>query len=90
MRLLEHLLTLHAFIVMTGLTIYVVSSRSLRLRRHPSAAIAWVIALVLMPYLALPLYLIFGIRKVNIDRPTDKPHALASRSSHPNTLAAQT
>lgn len=66
MYLSGHLLTLHVFVVVLALTIYVVSSHSLRLHRHPSAAIAWVVALGLLPYAALPLYLIFGIRKIKI------------------------
>src|ERR1700694_3568907 len=49
---------------MAGLMIYVVASHTLRQRRHPSAAIAWVITLVLVPYIGLPLYLIFGTRKL--------------------------
>lgn len=58
-------LTLHGLVAMTGLVVYVVASRSQRQRRHPSAAIAWVVSLALMPYLALPLYLLFGSRKVH-------------------------
>lgn len=57
-------LTLHGLVAMTGLVIYVIASRTRRQRRHPSAAIAWVVSLALMPYLALPIYLLFGSRKV--------------------------
>ena len=60
-------LTLHGLVTLAGLVIYVVASRSRRQRRHPSAAIAWVVSLALMPYLALPLYLLFGSRKVPRD-----------------------
>ncbi len=56
--------TLHGLVVMLGLAVYAITSHTLKQRRHPSAAIAWVIALVLMPYMALPLYLIFGSRKI--------------------------
>ena len=56
--------SLHGLVVMLGLGIYGTASHTLRQRRHPSAAIAWVIALVLLPYVALPLYLMFGSRKV--------------------------
>ena len=59
-----HWLTLHSVLVIFGLTIYVVASHSRRQRRHPSAAIAWVVSLALLPYLALPLYLLFGSRKI--------------------------
>lgn len=57
-------LTLHSLVVVLGLAIYVIASHARRQRRHPSAAIAWVVSLALMPYLALPLYLLFGNRKV--------------------------
>ena len=57
-------ISLHGLLVMLGLGIYATASHTLRQRRHPSAAIAWVISLVLLPYVALPLYLMFGRRKV--------------------------
>ena len=44
--------------------VYVLGSHTLRQRRHPAAAIAWVVSLVLVPYVALPLYLVFGTRKL--------------------------
>ena len=57
-------LTAHGLVTLTGLMVYAVASHTRRQRRHPSAAIAWVVSLALMPYLALPLYLLFGSRKV--------------------------
>ena len=90
MRLFEHLLTVHMLIVMIGLTVYVTSTRSLHLRRHPSAAIAWVVALVLLPYTSLPLYLIFGIRKVNVYQVAAKPQPLPLTFPHPDSLITQT
>ncbi|MGA8051852.1 MAG: phospholipase D-like domain-containing protein [Burkholderiales bacterium] len=60
----RHWLTLHGMIALLGLAIYVVGSRTLHQRRRPSAAIAWVVALALLPYVALPLYIIFGNRKL--------------------------
>ena len=60
----RHLATLHALVVMLGLAIYATASHTRRQRRYPSAAIAWVVSLILLPYVALPLYLIFGSRKV--------------------------
>ena len=55
---------LDALAVAVGLVIYVVASHTLHQRRHPSAAIAWVLGILLVPYLALPLYLAFGSRKL--------------------------
>ena len=81
-ELLErHWLTLHGALVVVGVAIYVVGSRTLRQRRRPSAAIAWVIALLLLPYLALPLYLVFGTRKI-VD-----PRQGAGSQAHPARIA---
>lgn len=59
-----HWLSLHGLMVLLGLAIYTIGSHTLMQRRHPSAAIAWVISLVLLPYVALPLYLMLGRRKI--------------------------
>lgn len=56
-------LALHAFVVLLALATYVVTSLARRQRRHPSAAVAWVVSLALAPYVALPLFLVFGLRK---------------------------
>ena len=69
----RYLLTLHGIVVSLGLFVYVGVARSLPQRRDPSAAIAWVVALVLLPYVALPLYFMFGSRKL---RMRDEPAAL--------------
>lgn len=57
-------LSLHGSIVVLGLLIYVLTTHSLRQRRAPTAAISWVLAIVLIPYVGLPLYLLFGTRKL--------------------------
>ncbi len=54
----------HFLIVASALLIYVISARARRERRAPAAAISWVMGLALLPYLMLPLYLMFGQRKV--------------------------
>jgi cardiolipin synthase len=60
---MEHWLTLHVLISVLGLLVYVVTAHLLEQRRHPTAAIAWVLFIVFVPYLALPLFLTFGSRK---------------------------
>lgn len=55
----------HFLFVLVALLIYVVNARARRERRAPAAAIAWVMGLVLLPYLMLPLYLMFGQRKLH-------------------------
>lgn len=90
--LLGHWITLHGLIVMMGLVIYITSTHTLHLRRHPSAAIAWVVALVLLPYVTLPLYLIFGIRKVKGYQSAGRRIALSmhTSTSFSDSLTART
>ena len=88
--LLSHWLTLHGLFVMLGLSIYVATSHTLHLRRHPSASIAWVVALVLLPYITLPLYLMFGIRKVKSARSFVRVSESATQDSGSDTLASRT
>jgi cardiolipin synthase len=44
--------------------VYVLTTRVERERRPPSIAIAWVLGMMAVPYLALPTYLLFGRRKL--------------------------
>lgn len=88
--LVSHWVTLHGLLVMIGLAIYVTSSHILHLRRNPSAAIAWVVALFLLPYVALPLYLMFGIRKVKNYRPDAKRNTFIKQSFSSDNLATRT
>lgn len=71
--------TLHSVMAVLGLAIYAIASHTLMQRRHPSAAIAWVISLVLLPYVALPLYLMLGSRKIVDYRPR-----VETRSARPD------
>ena len=61
---MDSLLSLHGLFVVVGLLTYVVTSHLLEQRRHPTAAIAWVLFMVLLPYAALPMFLVFGSRKL--------------------------
>lgn len=56
-------LSVHGVVVAIGLLIYVLSSHAMQKRRDPTAAISWVLAIALVPYVGLPLYLLFGSRK---------------------------
>lgn len=53
----------HAVFVALGLLVYVLGTRIGHQRRHPSAALAWVVAIIAFPYVAVPLFLLFGTRK---------------------------
>ncbi len=54
----------HLSVIFGSLLLYAVSTHVNMQRRHPSAAVAWVITIVLLPYIALPLYLLLGNRKI--------------------------
>lgn len=88
--LLDHWLMIHGLAAILGMAIYVTSSHTLHLRRHPSAAITWVAALVLLPYAALPLYLMFGIRKVASLRPATGKYPLPGQASGSDPLQVRT
>ena len=62
-------ITVHGLLTMAGLVIYGLASYAWRQRRHPSAAIAWIISLTLLPEVALPLYLLIGNRKIVREAP---------------------
>ena len=70
----------HFAFVLVGLLIYAIGTHASGQRRHPSAALAWVLTIALLPYVGLPLYLILGTRKftralpqlaLSLRRPTD-------------------
>jgi cardiolipin synthase A/B len=77
-----HWLTAHGLITIVAVLVYVVTAHVLQQRRHPTAAIAWVLFILLAPYLALPAFLMFGSRKLARPRaraalpaPIDRPGA---------------
>ena len=61
-------------------------ARELRLRRAPSATFAWLLAMVLVPYVGVPLYLVLGGRKRRKRAASKKP----VYPSGPAALAAAT
>lgn len=59
----SHLLSIVGFVMAT-----VLLSRSFQQRRAAGSTLAWLFAMVLVPYVAVPLYVIFGARKVKPSR----------------------
>jgi cardiolipin synthase len=57
-------ITLHSLVVLASVLLYVLTTRVERERRPPAVAIAWVLGMIALPYLALPMYLLFGRRKM--------------------------
>lgn len=63
----------HTLLVVLGLLIYVMATRIGHQRRHPSAALSWVLGIVAFPYVAVPLFLLVGTRK--FARPLRQPRS---------------
>jgi len=74
---LTHWLTLHGLVTSVAVLFYVVSSHVMRHRRHPAAAIGWILFMLLLPYVALPSFMAFGSRKLT--RPSHSPGPDLSR-----------
>ncbi len=58
-----HWLTLHGAVTLIAVALYTITAHVMQQRRHPAAAIAWVLFILLVPYIALPAFLTFGSRK---------------------------
>jgi cardiolipin synthase len=56
--------TAHSLAIVVSVLTYVLTTRAERERRPPAIAIAWVLGMMAFPYLVLPMYLIFGRRKL--------------------------
>ena len=80
---LAHWLTLHGLVTVVAVLCYVVASHVNHQRRHPSAAIAWVLFILLVPYLALPAFLTFGSRKLPRPRAATTPPSVETETSAP-------
>jgi cardiolipin synthase A/B len=57
-------ITIHSLVVVASVLLYVLTTRVERERRPPAIAIAWVLGMIALPYLVLPMYLMFGRRKL--------------------------
>lgn len=56
--------TAHSLAIVVSVLTYVLTTRAERERRPPAIAIAWVLGMIAFPYLVLPMYLMFGRRKL--------------------------
>ncbi len=60
---LAHVLLFHSFIILGEAIIILVIVHMLYKRRSPTSMIAWLLFIILVPYIAVILYFIFGSRK---------------------------
>ncbi|MDO9438857.1 phospholipase D-like domain-containing protein [Hydrogenophaga sp.] len=84
----SHWLTMHGLVVSVALLVYVFNTHVLRQRRPPASAIAWVLFIVLLPYVALPAFLLLGARK--LARPSTIAPAVARPLADDGHWAAAT
>src|SRR3981189_3120473 len=56
--------SIHSLAILISLLTYILTTRAERERRPPSIAIAWGLGMIALPYLVLPMYLMFGRRKL--------------------------
>jgi cardiolipin synthase A/B len=57
-------ITIHSLVVVASVLLYVLTTRVERERRPPAIAISWVLGMIALPYVTLPMYLLFGRRKL--------------------------
>jgi cardiolipin synthase len=58
------IITQHILSVFTFIATLLLISILIRSRRPPANTIAWLIVIALVPYVGIPLFLIFGSRKI--------------------------
>jgi cardiolipin synthase A/B len=81
-------LTLHGLATALAVLFYVVNSHVMPQRRPPASAIAWMLFIVALPYLALPAFLLFGSRKLARPRAGALPGVQRTRAA--DTWAIET
>ncbi|WP_158106930.1 phospholipase D-like domain-containing protein [Caedibacter taeniospiralis] len=58
-----NLIELHTFLIVCEILILIVVVRMVAEKQKPTSMMAWLLAIILIPYVAVPFYFIFGIRK---------------------------
>lgn len=62
--ILFYLFSGQVFVVLLTALILVLVSRVLRWQHRPGASIAWILAIIFVPYFGIPAYFVFGGRKI--------------------------
>jgi cardiolipin synthase A/B len=60
------ILALHLATLLGGVLMVLLSADILRARRQPSATWGWLLFMLSLPWLAIPLYLSLGTRKLDV------------------------
>jgi cardiolipin synthase len=64
MSAVAHLIVTHLLSIVAFLMAAILLARASQQRRQTSSTVAWLLAIVLIPYVGVPFYLVFGGRKV--------------------------
>jgi cardiolipin synthase len=75
------LLVSHLLSIVSFLMAMILLGRAAQQRRATGSTVAWLLAIVLIPYIGLPFYLIFGGRKVKAARAAKKVGPTADHST---------
>lgn len=76
--IIEWSIAAHLLLIGGGLLMLVLISGMLRQRRNPAASAAWLMFMLVLPYIGVPLYLFFGTRKLTaLDQRKSQLFALA-------------
>jgi len=59
----SHFLFSYTFIIIGGILIFTAVGHILYQKRSPTSMISWMMAIIFLPFIAVPLYFIIGIRK---------------------------
>ncbi len=79
-----HLTMTYTVLITTALLVFVAISHILYQKRSAHSMISWLLAVVLLPYLAIPLYFFIGIRKRSSGR--HKETVTFGERSHPDNV----
>ena len=74
----------HFLLLLGFLLAIVVTVQMIRQRRSPAGSLAWLLAMVLVPYLGIPLYLMLGGRKVRRLAESKAELQFPEQCSHPS------
>ncbi len=90
MGLLSTTLFYHALEAVSIILVGALIALVLQQKRPPSASLAWIIFIIAMPYLAVPLYLTLGIRKLHHIEVLNKQRLFKPPSHPPQPVTQQT
>jgi len=81
------MLTTYILIILTAILIFTAISHILYQKRSPTSMISWLLAVFFLPYIAVPLYFLIGIRKRSGKK--KKSYVTFNEPKHPNHIKSK-